>query len=118
MVPIRTFPRKVPLIILREHSKIHWPPGVEPNPPWAGPSREFPDPVHVTLAQVELIDLHGPGPPHLALTGTYHGNTYHTTLTVDDPALLANLFEWLRKCVGEPVGEIGSHRVDDFLNLM
>jgi hypothetical protein len=117
MLTRRTFPRKAPLSTLREHPKIHWPPGVEPNPPWAGPSREFPDPPHVILAGVELVEVDGPMPRHLALTGTYHSNTYHTTLTVDDPALLTNLLECLRKCVGEPVGEIGSHRVNDFLNL-
>lgn len=93
--------------MLRQHPQIHWPPGVQPNPPWAAASREPPDPLHIILSAVELVEPDGPKERHLALTGTYRGNIYHTTLTADDAALLNSLFELLRKCVGEPIGEIG-----------
>jgi len=108
----RPLPRKVPLFNLSDHPKLHWPPGVEPNPPWAGPSEEFADPLHVVLTKVELAEADRHSPRHLILTGTYHGATYRTTLRADDDALLTDLLELLRKCVGEPIYEVGSHQVD------
>ncbi len=113
----QTIARKHPLRRLREHPAIHWPPGAEPNPPWAGPSPEFPNPGEVTLSGVELVQADAHAPAHLTLTGTYDGNLYRTTLMVADPALLANLCLTLGKCVGESIAEAGSHEVDNSLNL-
>ena len=112
----RTVPRKVPLQRLRNHPKIHWPPGVGPNPPWAGPSPEIPEPSRITLTKVEMVEAGKHAGPHLTLTGLYGGNIYRTTLTIDDPALLANLCESLRRCVGETITVVGSHAVDQSLN--
>jgi hypothetical protein len=111
-------PRKFPLRSLREHRSIHWPPGIEPNPAWAGPSPEVPNPSRVTLITVELVrEAKGPG-SHLVLTGQYDGNPYRTTLTIDEPALLANLCDTLRRCIGETIEQIGAHRVDRTLKLV
>lgn len=112
-----TVPRKHPLLRLREHPAIHWPPGVEPNPPWAGPSSEIPQTDMVTLTGVELVQADAHKPAHLVLSGTYDGNLYRTTLRVDDPTLLANLCVTLGKCVGETIAEAGSHEVDKSLSL-
>jgi hypothetical protein len=112
--------RKFQLVRLGSHPKIHWPPGVEPNPPWVGIERTFepPDPAHVQLSQVELVETPRHTPDHLSLTGTYGGNTYRTTLAPDEPALLTNLFLTLKKCLGEIVRDIGQHDVDHNLNLL
>jgi hypothetical protein len=113
----RTVARGVPLLRLREHPKIHWPPGAEPNPPWAGPSPEFPDPSRVVLTKVELVEADKHAKRHLTLTGTYDGNLYRTTFAADDPSLLTNLCKSLDRCRGETIAEIGSHEVDRTLNL-
>lgn len=111
----RMVPRRVALLRLRDHPKVRWPPGVEPNPPWAGPTPEFPDPAQVVLTKVELVEDKRAG-RHLTLTGTYDGNLYRTTLTVDDSSLLNNLCKSLGRCVGETMAEIGSHEIDHALN--
>jgi hypothetical protein len=108
----RPVPRKVPLTNLSDHPKLHWPPGVEPNPPWAGPGAEVPDPSHIVLTKVDLAEADKHAPRHLILTGTYHGNIYRTTFTAGDGELLNNLGELLRKCVGEPIYQIGARQVD------
>ena len=108
--------RKVPLQRLRNHPKIHWPPGVGPNPPWAGPSPETPEPSLITLTKVEMVEAGKHAGRHLTLTGLYDGNIYRTTLTIDDPSLLANLCELLRTCVGQTIAVVGSHAVDQSLN--
>lgn len=108
----RPVPRKTPLTNLRDHPKLHWPPGVEPNPPWAGPSAEVPDPSHVVLTKVDVAEADKRAPRHIILTGTFHGNIYRTTLTTDDGALLNNLGKLLQKCVGEPIYQVGSLQVD------
>ena len=113
----QTVARKHPLHRLREHPKVHWPPGAEPNPPWAGPSPEFPEPDMVVLTGVEFAQADAHARAHLTLSGTHNGNLYRTTLTVDDPALLANLCVTLGKCVGETIAEAGSHEVDPSLRL-
>lgn len=113
----RMVARKVPLLKLRAHPKVHWPPGADPNPTWAGPSPEVPEPSHVVLTKVELVEDRERGRRHLTLTGTYDGNLYRTTLTVDDASLLTNLCKSLGKCLGETIAEIGSHEVDRGLNL-
>ncbi len=113
----RLVARKVALLRLREHPKVHWPPGIDPNPPWAGPSPEIPDPSHVTLTDVQLVEGDKHAQHHLTLTGTYHGNVYRTTLSVDDPLFLRNLCKSLGKCLGETIAEIGSHHIDRSLNL-
>ncbi len=110
-------PRRVPLRILREHPSLHWPPGLEPNPAWAGPSPEVPDPSKIVLKHVELA-AEKEGGWHLVLTGEYDGNPYRTTLTIDDPSLLASLHGTLRKCVGETIEAIGAHRINRELNLV
>lgn len=110
-------PRKVRLVNLREHPSLHWPPGIEPNPAWAGPVLEAPDPFRVVLTSAEMATEKTGEASHLVLTGQYDGNPYRTTLTADTPALLENLCEILRKCVGETIEEIGAHRVDRNLNL-
>ncbi len=97
---------------LSDHPRLHWPPGVEPNPPWSGPSAEVPDPSHIVLTKVELAEADKHAPRHLTLTGTFHGNIYRTTFRVDGDELLSNLWELLRKCVGEPIYQIGTHQVD------
>jgi hypothetical protein len=97
---------------LSNHPKVHWPPGVEPNPPWAGPGTEVPDPSQIVLTKVELAEADKHAPRHLTLTGTFHGNVYHTTLRVDEHKLLSNLWELLRKYVGEPIHQIGFLQVD------
>ena len=112
----RMVPRKVPLQRLRKHPKIHWPPGVEPNPPWAGPSPEIPEPSRITLTKVEMVETEKGAGGHLTLTGLYDGNPYRTTLRIDDPSLLANLCESLGTCIGESIAAIGSHAVDQSLN--
>ena len=113
----RSVPRKVPLTSLSAHPKLHWPPGLEPNPSWTGPGAEVPDPSHIVLTKVELVEADKRAPRHLTLTGTYHGNVYRTTFRVDDDALLTNLWEMLRKCIGEPIYEAGSHQVDRTLRM-
>ncbi len=114
----RMVARKVSPVRLRDHSKVHWPPGIEPNPPWAGPSPEVPEPREVVLTRVELVEPDRRAPRHLTLAGTYDGNTYRTTMTLDDTALLPNLFRSLRECVGESIAEAGSHFVDKDLSLL
>jgi hypothetical protein len=109
--------RRVPLRMLRQHPSLHWPPGLQPNPAWAGPSPEVPDPSKVVLKSVELA-AEKEGGSHLVLMGDYDGNPYRTTLTIDDPSLLGSLQSTLRKCVGETIGAIGAHRVDGKLNLV
>jgi hypothetical protein len=109
--------RRVPLRMLREHLSLHWPPGLEPNPAWAGPSPEVPDPSEVVLKNVEVA-AEKAGGSHLVLIGEYDGNPYRTTLTIDDLALLGSLQSTLRKCVGETIEVIGAHRVDGKLNLV
>jgi hypothetical protein len=104
--------RKVPLTKLRDYSKLHWPPGVEPNPPWAGPAPEAPDPFRVIVKGIELVEASEHRPRHLTLTGEYHGNVYHTTLVCDDAKVLTNLWQRLRQCVGESVERIGEHEVN------
>lgn len=113
----RTVARKVPLLRLRQHPRIHWPPGAEPNPPWAGPTPEFPDPMRVVLTKVELVEADKHATRHLTLTGNYGGNVYRTTLSVEDPALLNNLCKSLGSCLGETIANIGSHAIDPGLNL-
>jgi hypothetical protein len=108
----RPVPRKTPLTTLSDHPKLHWPPGVEPNQPWAGPGIEVPDPAHIVLTKVDLAEADKHAQRHLVLTGTFHGNIYRTTFTVDDDALLDNLRELLRNRVGEPIYQIGSVQVD------
>ena len=108
----RSLPRKVSLFVLSDHPKLHWPPGLEPNPPWAGPGAEAPEPSHIVLTKVELVEADKHAPRHLTLTGTYHGNIYRTTFNVDDSALLTNLWELLRKCLGQPIYEVGTRQVD------
>jgi hypothetical protein len=110
----RPVPRKVAPLKLGEHPQIHWPPGVEPNPPWAatGPSVESPDPMHITLTEVALVEAREHTPDHLALAGNYHQKLYRTTLRPDDPALVMNLYLTLRKCIGETIARIGEHDVD------
>ena len=108
----RLVPRKVPLMKLGDHPRLHWPPGVEPNPPWAGPGAEVPDPSHIVLTKVELAEADKHAPRHLILTGTFRGNIYRTTFTTDDRELLNNLAELLRKCVGETIYQIGALQVD------
>jgi hypothetical protein len=110
-------PRKVRLLNLREHPSIHWPPGIEPNPAWAGPVRETADPFRIALASVEIVKEKTGEASHLVLTGNYDGNPYRTTVTVDSSALLINLGEILRRCMGETIEEIGAQRVDRNLNL-
>jgi hypothetical protein len=114
----RTVARKVRQIRLRDHSKVHWPPGIEPNPPWAGPSPEVPEPREVVLTEVHLVEADRNAPRHLMLSGTYHGNVYRTTMMLDDPTLVPNLFRSLEKCVGESIAEAGSHFVDSKLGLL
>jgi hypothetical protein len=109
--------RRVPLRMLREHPSLHWPPGLEPNPAWAGPSPEMPDPSRIVLKTVELA-AEKQGGSHLVLIGEYDGNPYRTTLTISDHALLASLYRTLRKCVGETIETIGAHRTDRELNLV
>ncbi len=113
----RTFPRKHPLHRLRDHAKLRWPPGVEPNPPWAGPGAEFPEPGMVVLTGVELVRPDAHAPAHLTLAGNYDGNLYRTTLTLEDAALLPNLCVTLGKCVGRTIADVGNFEVDDSLNL-
>jgi len=113
----RTVRRKVPLHRLREHPAIHWPPGIEPNPPWAGPNPRVPDPLHVVLTKVELVQPDKHAARHLTLSGTYEGNPYRTTLTLEDPSLANNLYKSLMKCIGETIAGVGSREVDPFLNL-
>ncbi len=113
----RTVARRVPLLKLREHPKIHWPPGTEPNPPWAGPTPEFPDPLRVVLTKVELVEADKHAPPHLTLTGNYGGNVYRTRISADDPTLLKKLCKSLGRCTGETIAKIGSHEIDNDLNL-
>lgn len=113
----QTVARKHPLRRLRDHPALKWPPGVEPNPPWGGPSPELPDPGKVILTRVEMVQGDAHAPAHLTLTGTYDGNLYRTTLTASDPALLPNLCVTLGKCVGETIAEVGNHEVDNSLNL-
>jgi hypothetical protein len=109
--------RRVPLQMLREHPSLRWPPGLEPNPAWAGPSPEVPDPSKVVLKNVELV-AEKEGGSHLVLIGEYDGNPYRTTLTTDEPALLASLLSTLRKCIGETIGAIGAHRINRELHLV
>ena len=116
MVKKRLVAPKVPPFRLGDHTGLHWPPGLAPNPPWAGPSMEVPDPLHVVLAKVELVEDPKPGKRHLTLTGTYHGSLYRTTLKVEDRSLLTNLWKSLGTCLGETIAAIGSHRVDRSLN--
>jgi hypothetical protein len=71
----------------------------------------------VVLTGVELVQANAHARAHLTLSGTHGGNLYRTTLTVDDPALLANLCVTLGKCVGETIAEVGSHEVDLSLRL-
>ena len=113
----RTVARKKPLMMLRDHPKIHWPPGLEPDPPWIGPYREVPDPAHIVLAKVQLVEASRHTPPHLALTGDYRRKLYHTTVGVEGRALLANLRMTLERCVGETIEKVGSRYVDRNLNL-
>ncbi len=113
----RIVARKVPLLRLRQHPKIHWPPGAEPNPPWAGPAPEFPDPLRVVLTKVEMVEANKHAQRHLTLTGNYGGNVYRTTIAADDPTLLKNLCKSLGRCMGETIANIGSHEVDRDLNL-
>jgi hypothetical protein len=113
----RMVARTVPRLKLREHSKLHWPPGSEPNPPWAGPTPDFPDPSRVVLTKVELVEADKHAARHLTLTGSYDGNLYRTTLTIDDLSLLNNLCKSLGRCLGETIAEIGSHEVDRSLQL-
>ncbi len=110
--------RKRQILKLQEHPGIHWPPGVEPNPPWVGPTSEFPDPLRITLSEVELVPPDKHAPRHLRLTGTYEGNLYRTSLGVDDAGLLVSLFELLTKLVGLTMGVIGSQLVDRALRPM
>lgn len=116
MVRGKMVARKVPLLKLREHPKLHWPPGADPNPVWAGPTPEFPNPSDVVLTKVELIEEDKHAARHLTLTGTYHGNLYRTTLTIDDSAQLTNLLKLLGKCRGQTMAEIGAREVDSNLN--
>lgn len=113
----QTFPRKHPLHRLRDHPKLHWPPGVEPNPPWAGPGAEFPEPGMVVLTGVELVRPDAHAPAHLMLAGNFDGNLYRTTLTLEDAALLPSLCVTLGKCVGRTIADVGSVEVDGSLNL-
>ncbi len=113
----RMVARKGRQLRLREHSAVHWPPGIEPNPPWAGPHPEVPEPREIVLTKVELVEADRHSPRHLTLAGTYDGNIYRTTMTLDEPALLPNLFRTLRKCLGESMAEVGSHFVDNRLSL-
>lgn len=108
----RRAPRKRRIVKLENHRGIHWPPGAEPNPPWVGPTSEFPNPLLVTLGEVELVKGSKDSERHLRLTGTYDGNLYRTSFMVDDPALLFNLFELLSKRAGETIGAIGGQMVD------
>lgn len=114
----RPMPRKVPLRMLREHPSIHWPPGIEPNPAWNGPIPEVPDPSRIVLTGVELTSESKGYSSHLTLTGEYDGNPYRTTFNSDDPALLRNLCDTMRRCIGERIAEIGARRVDRALNLV
>jgi len=109
--------RRIPLHMLREHPSLHWPPGIEPNPAWAGPSPEVPEPTKIVLKKVELA-AEKEGGSHLVLIGEYDGNPYRTTLAVDDPALLPNLHGTLRRCVGETIAAIGAHRISRELRLV
>jgi hypothetical protein len=109
--------RRVALHMLREHPSLHWPPGLEPNPAWAGPSPEVADPSKVVLKRVELATERAGG-SHLVLIGEYDGNPYRTTLNIDEPSLLGSLQSTLRKCVGETIESIGGHRIDGKLNLV
>ena len=113
----RPVPRKTPLRRLRDQPTLHWPPGIAPNPAWAGPSPEVPDPSRIVLRTVELIRDENGQASHLVLTGDCHGNPYRTTLTVDRPALLTILSDTLRRCLGESIEEIGAHTVNRSLNL-
>lgn len=104
--------RKRETFRLEKHPGVHWPPGNEPNPPWVGPTSEFPDPLQITLGEVEIVEGDKHASRHLRLIGTYGGNPYRTSLGVEDPSLLKNLFELLRRRTGETIATIGSHRVD------
>jgi len=114
----KAMPQKVRLPKFREHPLIHWPPGIEPNPAWNGPVPEVPDPSRIVLTGVEIASESKGHRPHLTLTGEYDGNAYRTTFASDDPALLMNLCDSLRKCIGEKIVEIGERRVDRALNLV
>jgi len=104
--------RKRKTVKLENHPGVHWPPGVEPNPPWVGPTSEFPDPFLMTLSEVELVAADKHAPSHLRLTSTYGGNAYRTSLGVVDAALLLALFQLLAKRVGQTIAVIGAQLVD------
>ncbi len=114
---VKAVPRKNPLRRLRECGAIHWAPGLEPNPAWAGPSTEVPDPSKVVLKTVDLVRDENEQPSHLVLTGEYDGNPYRTTFKVKQARLLTGLYDMLRKCEGQTIEEIGAHAVDRSLGL-
>ncbi|SRR5581483_2859924 len=101
-----------PTVKLEDHPGIHWPPGAEPNPPWVGPTSEFPNPLMVTLSEVDLVKGGKEPRGHLRLTGIYDGNPYRTSFEVDDPQLLLSLYELLSKRIGQRIGAIGNQLVD------
>jgi hypothetical protein len=76
-----------------------------------------PDPLRVVLTKVELVQADKHAARHLALSGTYEGNPYRTTLTLEDPSLANNLYKSLMKCLGETIASVGSREVDPLLNL-
>jgi len=108
----KQFRRTVPPIKLDRHPELHWPPGIAPNPPWTGPSPEVPDPLRVILTSVELVQNKKHSERRLRLTGSYDGNVYYSTMSLEDPAVLNSLYKLLGTFLGQTIARIGSAQVD------
>jgi hypothetical protein len=98
---------------LIEHPKLKWE-GISTWPPRVGgahgPGDKFPMPGEGNLENVEIREEDYIG--RLSVTVDFMGRKYSGQLPADDPQVVTNLYQFLKKHLGEPVSEIGKQMVD------
>lgn len=100
---------------LREHPKVAWQ-GIQTWPPQVvgapGPGDRHLMLGEGNLDNVEIREEDYIGPRRLSVTVDFMGRKYSGQLPADDPQVVTNLYQFLKKHLGEPVSEIGKQVVD------
>ena len=94
---------------LRRHPKLHWP------PQWNGscdPSTEFPVGEEGVLKKVQYLTVDPNAAARIQFWAVHEGREFWSFLQCDDAVFLSQLFQKLKHCVGKPLHEIGSLKIE------